>query len=77
MYISTTTEDHLQASRHSATSTDNLGLSENEGTLLWGPYNEDPAIKGTILGSLFSETPICLQLARSGSQVVGSLGFRV
>ena len=28
------------------------------GTLFWGPYNKDPTIQGTILGPLFSETPI-------------------
>ena len=28
-----------------------MGLSENSGTLFWGPYNEDPTIWGTILGS--------------------------
>ena len=27
-----------------------MGLSENSGTLFWGPYNKDPTIKGTILG---------------------------
>ena len=28
------------------------------GTLFWGPYNKDPTILGTTLGSLFSETPM-------------------
>ena len=28
------------------------------GTLFWGPYNKDPTIQGTVLGSLFSETPM-------------------
>ena len=28
-----------------------LGVSENGGTLFSGPYNQDPTIKGTILGS--------------------------
>ena len=27
-----------------------MGLSENEG-LFWGPYNKDPTIQGTFLGS--------------------------
>ena len=31
-----------------------MGVSENEGTLSGGPYNKDPTISGTILGS-----PIC------------------
>ena len=29
----------------------NMGVSENRGTLFWGPYNKDPTIEGTILGS--------------------------
>ena len=29
----------------------NVGVSENSGTLFWGPYNKDPTIQGTILGS--------------------------
>ena len=28
-----------------------MGVSENRGTLFWGPYNKDPTISGTILGS--------------------------
>ena len=28
-----------------------MGVSENQGTLFWGPYNKDPTIWGTILGS--------------------------
>ena len=28
-----------------------MGLSENQGTLFRGPYNKDPIIQGTILGS--------------------------
>ena len=28
-----------------------MGVSENEGTLFWGPYNKDPSIWGTRLGS--------------------------
>ena len=28
-----------------------MGLSENWGALFWGPYNKDPTIEGTILGS--------------------------
>ena len=28
-----------------------MGVSENRGTLLWGPYNKDPTFLGTILGS--------------------------
>ena len=28
-----------------------MGVSENTGTSFWGPYNKDPIIKGTILGS--------------------------
>ena len=28
-----------------------MGLSENYGTLFWGPCRKDPAIWGTILGS--------------------------
>ena len=28
-----------------------LGVSHNKGTLFWGPYNKDPTIWGTILGS--------------------------
>ena len=27
-----------------------MGVSENLGTLYWGPYNKDPTIWGTILG---------------------------
>ena len=27
-----------------------MGVSANWGTLLWGPYNKDPTIEGTILG---------------------------
>ena len=27
------------------------GVSENRGTLFWGPYNKDPTISGTRLGS--------------------------
>ena len=29
------------------------------GTLFWGPYNKDPSISGTMLGSPISETPVC------------------
>ena len=25
-----------------------MGVSENRGTLFWGPYNKDPTISGTI-----------------------------
>ena len=28
-----------------------MGVSHNKGTLFWGPYNKDPTIWGTILGS--------------------------
>ena len=28
-----------------------VGLSENSGTLFWGPYNKDPTVQGTGLGS--------------------------
>ena len=28
-----------------------VGTSENRGTLFWGPSNKDPTISGTILGS--------------------------
>ena len=35
-------------------------LPKIKGTLLGGPCNKDPTIYGTILGSLFSETPMCL-----------------
>ena len=35
-----------------------MGVSEHEGYLNLGPYNEDPTIQGTILGSSISETPI-------------------
>ena len=35
-----------------------LGFRVIGGTFFWGPYNKDPTIQGTILGSLFSETPI-------------------
>ena len=28
-----------------------MGVSEKRGTLFWGPYNTDPAIQGTMLGS--------------------------
>ena len=28
-----------------------MGVSENRGTLFGGPYNKDPTIYGTILGS--------------------------
>ena len=28
-----------------------MGVSHNKGTLNWGPYNKDPTICGTILGS--------------------------
>ena len=31
------------------------------GTLFWGPYNKDPTIYGTTLGSPISETLICEQ----------------
>ena len=34
-----------------------MGVSENRGTVLWGPFHKDPTIWGTILGPLFSETP--------------------
>ena len=34
-----------------------MGLSEDEGTLFWGPYNKDPTIKGTILGSPILGSP--------------------
>ena len=33
-------------------------LPKVSGTLFWGPYNKEPTIQGTILGSLFSETPM-------------------
>ena len=32
-----------------------MGLSENQGTLLWGRYNKDPMV--LYQGALFSETP--------------------
>ena len=36
-----------------------MAVSENEGYLICGgAYNKDPTIQSTILGSLFSETPI-------------------
>ena len=35
-----------------------MGVSENRGASFWGPYNKDPTMWGTILGSLFSETPM-------------------
>ena len=28
-----------------------VGVLENRGTLLWRPYNKDPTLSGTILGS--------------------------
>ena len=28
-----------------------MGVSENRGTLFWGPSNKDPTIWGTMLGS--------------------------
>ena len=34
-----------------------MGLSENQGTLFWDPYNKDPTIWGAILGSPFFGTP--------------------
>ena len=34
-----------------------LGLSENQGTLSWGPYNKDPLFRVLYEGPLFSETP--------------------
>ena len=32
---------------------------KTRGTLFWGPYNKDPTIKGTILGSLIFGNPHC------------------
>ena len=36
-----------------------MGVSENRGYLIWGPYNKDPSIyKGTKLGSpIFGNSP--------------------
>ena len=34
-----------------------MGVSENEGYLKVGPYNEDPTIEGTILGSSIFGNP--------------------
>ena len=34
-----------------------MGVSENRGTLFWGPYNKDPSILGTILGPPIFGTP--------------------
>ena len=34
-----------------------MGASENRGTLFGGPYNKDPTIWGTILGSPILGTP--------------------
>ena len=46
-----------------------MGVSENRGTLFWGPYNNDPTIEGTVLGSLiFGNSHIVQRVAlRHGS----------
>ena len=41
-------QETKSAARYSG---DYMGVSENEGTLFWGPYNKVPTIWGTILGS--------------------------
>ena len=61
-----------------------MGLSKkNRGTLFGGPYNKDPTIKGTILGSLIFGNPhmrgligCLLGFTGLGLRVVG-VGFRV
>ena len=60
-----------------------MGVSENQGYLFWDPYNQDPTIQGTILGSpnfqklpnLTSESLMgtCVQASRKSA---GSAGAR-
>ena len=54
-----------------------MGVSHNKGTLNWGPYNKDPTIWGTILGSpIFGNPPY--RVCRSRVEVFGRFGgFRV
>ena len=53
-----------------------LGVSEIRGTVFWGPYNKDPTIQGTILGSpIFGNSHLAVQLEALGS--VFSFGVAV
>ena len=46
------------------------------GTVFWGPYNKDPTIQGTILGSpIFGNSHLAVQLEALGS--VFSFGVAV
>ena len=44
-----------------------MGLSENWGTLFGGPYNKDPTIEGTILGSPIIGNPHMLDSGNQGA----------
>ncbi|CAE7812270.1 unnamed protein product [Symbiodinium sp. CCMP2592] len=47
---------------------EDLGVSENRGTLFWGPYNKDPTIQGTILGSpIFGNSHLAFEGASARS----------
>ena len=67
-----------------ASSPVDLGVSENKGTLFWGPYNKDPTIWGTILGSpVFGKSHLqsrsagrLIQRAEFGRSATLGLGFR-
>ena len=39
-----------------------MRVSEIKGTVFGGPYSRDPTSSGTILGPLFSETPMSLRV---------------
>ena len=57
-----------------------MGVSENRGTLFWGPYSKDPTIQGAILGSpIFGNSQVLRSPQRPfngalWSLKVGSLG---
>ena len=55
--------------RSSKTFFAHMGVSENRGTLFWGPYNKDPTFRVPYLGPLFSDTPISLSLPSLGLSV--------
>ena len=43
-----------------------MGGSDNKGYLIWGPYNKDPTISGTISGSPIFGNPHMAWVFRIG-----------
>ena len=50
-----------------------MGVSENKGYLILGPYNKDPTIEGTILGSPIFGTSQIITFTIWGFLIVTSI----